>query len=308
MVPVTTAWNALDVMWQDHPLFIGRPGSAVVTDTIASARAFGFAHEVLDADGLRRRSPATVVADDAVGCLDPGAGVVSPEQVVSLNLRLAAQAGATLRFGETVEAWEVSGDGVRVRTSGETFYVKRLVLSTGAWAPALLPGRPSPFAVQRQVQHWFDFPADRAAAFDPQLFPVHVWDDGHLFYAMPLLDGPAGGMKCCLELDPPPIDPDALDCDIAPAEADEVGEILARHVPGAGRWLRGSACMYAATPDNRFLLGPLPGAPQVVLACGLGGHGFKFTPAIGELVADLATGVAAADRFSPFDPARLLSG
>lgn len=26
-VPVTTAWNALDTMWQDHPLFIGRPGS-----------------------------------------------------------------------------------------------------------------------------------------------------------------------------------------------------------------------------------------------------------------------------------------
>jgi sarcosine oxidase len=48
--------------------------------------------------------------------------------------------------------------------------------------------------------------------------------------------------------------------------------------------------------------------PQVVLATGLGGHGFKFTPAIGELAADFVTGTidAASERAAPFDPARLL--
>jgi sarcosine oxidase len=87
--------------------------------------------------------------------------------------------------------------------------------------------------------------------------------------------------------------------------------VLRRHIPAiAGRWLRGSACLYAATPDNRFLIGPVPDRPRILLATGLGGHGFKFTPTIGELVADLVTGAIGShsDRLAPFDPARFVSG
>jgi sarcosine oxidase len=145
--------------------------------------------------------------------------------------------------------------------------------------------------------------------FAPANFPVHVWEDENLFYCMPMLDGPGGGVKCCVELDPPAVDPETLDRTIAPAEVAAARELLARYVPAAsGRWLRGAVCMYAATADNRFVIGPVPGCPQVVLASGLGGHGFKFTPAIGELAADYITGTidATAERAAPFDPARLL--
>ena len=288
-------------------MFISRPDGEVVPATLANARAFGFMHETFGAAALRQRSPGIAVADDATALFDPRAGVVSPEQAVRAQLRLAAQAGAVLQFDEAILEVSTIGDGVRVRTGRGAYQAGRLVLCAGAWSPTLLPGRAPLLRVQRQVQHWFEVSPDRAAIFDISKFPVHVWEDEKLFYCMPMLDGPGGGVKCCVELDPPAVDPDTLDRAIAPAEVTTARELMARYVPAAsGRWLRGSVCMYAATADNRFLIGPAPGMPQVVLATGLGGHGFKFTPAIGELAADYITGMvdAASERAAPFDPAR----
>ena len=43
------------------------------------------------------------------------------------------------------------------------------------------------------------------------------------------------------------------------------------------------------TPDETFLLGPHPAAPdRVTVAAGFSGHGFKFAPVVGEILADLA--------------------
>ncbi len=290
-------------------LLIGAREGFVVNDTLACARAAGLPHDLLDAGGIRQRSPATHVADDWHGVFDPLAGLVSPEQAVRAQHRLAEAAGATLRFHTKVRDWSSTSSGVTVHTDTERFDASHLVICAGAWAPRLLGSQGLRLTVQRQVQHWFDVPASQAAAFRPDVFPIHVWEGEHLFYCMPMIDGPGGGLKCCLELDPPAIDPDDLDREIAAGEIARVQAVLAAHVPAAsGRWLRGAVCMYAASADNRFMIGALPDASRVVLASGLGGHGFKFTPAIGELVADIVTGEGEdlASRLAPFDPRRLL--
>jgi sarcosine oxidase len=49
------------------------------------------------------------------------------------------------------------------------------------------------------------------------------------------------------------------------------------------------------TPDRRFVVGALPATPQVLVASACSGHGFKFGPAIGEALADLATGTERPD-------------
>ena len=50
----------------------------------------------------------------------------------------------------------------------------------------------------------------------------------------------------------------------------------------SGRLVKAATCMYASAPDDAFVLGPLGGASQVVLACGFSGHGFKFVPVVGR--------------------------
>jgi sarcosine oxidase len=48
-------------------------------------------------------------------------------------------------------------------------------------------------------------------------------------------------------------------------------------------------CLYTMTPDGDFLIDHVPGAPQIIFASPCSGHGFKFAPVIGEILADLAT-------------------
>ena len=71
-----------------------------------------------------------------------------------------------------------------------------------------------------------------------------------------------------------------------------------------GRFLRAAPCMYTNTPDEHFVVGPHPRHPQVVVAAGFCGHGFKFAPVIGEIVADLTVAGTTAHPIGLFDPAR----
>jgi sarcosine oxidase len=72
-----------------------------------------------------------------------------------------------------------------------------------------------------------------------------------------------------------------------------------------GRPLRSVTCLYTSTPDTHFAVGLHPEHPQVAIACGFSGHGFKFVPVIGEVLADLATNRSTRHVIHPLlDPAR----
>lgn len=60
-------------------------------------------------------------------------------------------------------------------------------------------------------------------------------------------------------------------------------------MPGLGALRETGTCLYTMTPDGHFVIGRPPGCGRVVYAAGLSGHGFKFAPVIGEILADLAT-------------------
>jgi len=49
------------------------------------------------------------------------------------------------------------------------------------------------------------------------------------------------------------------------------------------------ACMFENSPDEHFIIDTLPDTPQVSVAAGFSGHGYKFCSVVGEIMADLAT-------------------
>ena len=66
--------------------------------------------------------------------------------------------------------------------------------------------------------------------------------------------------------------------------------ILAEHLPAAnGPMADATTCLYTMTPDGDFILDRLPGNPNILIASPCSGHGFKFAPVIGDILADLAT-------------------
>jgi sarcosine oxidase len=100
--------------------------------------------------------------------------------------------------------------------------------------------------------------------------------------------------------------PDAPRAAASPAETAALRELLKRYIPAAAGPPRQSrACIYTRTPDEHFVLGPHPDAPQIVLASPCSGHGFKFASLVGEILADLATTGGTDKPISLFAPERL---
>jgi sarcosine oxidase len=267
---------------------IGRPDSGLVSGALESAQRHGLAHEVLQPDEVRRRFPVFAPADDMVGIFEPRAGVLNPEECVSAHLGQAALRGAELHHEEAITRWTASAAGVEVETPRARYSAGRLVIAPGPWAPELLADLGVPFVVTRQVVPWFR-PIALADAFDPGRCPVHLWQVGdRLFYGIPR--DRTGGVKIAEHTNGAPTTADTIDRTIAPGEIDALrGDFIARHMPAANGPVESSGtCMYTMTPDAHFIIDHHPRYTNVVVACGFSGHGFKFAPIVGEILADLA--------------------
>ncbi len=99
--------------------------------------------------------------------------------------------------------------------------------------------------------------------------------------------------------------PETIDRTVHPEEVEEISEFVGRKMPALpGAFLRGATCMYTNTPDEHFVISRHPAHDRVVVACGFSGHGFKFVPVVGEILADLVVAGTTGHPVALFDPAR----
>ena len=284
-------------------LEMGAPDGTLVAGTLRAAQAHGLAHEVLDAANVMGRFPAFRLPPHFVGVFQPEGGILAAELAIQAQLALAAAAGAEVRTNETVRAIEPTAAGVRVITERDAIDAGQVVVAAGPWVKQLLPDLSVPLRVTRQVVGWFE-PAE-AALLARERCPVYlIENDAGVFYGFPA--GPKPGVKFAKHhhgdetVDPAgparPVD----DADVALLRA-----ALAAHVPAAnGRLVEAQTCRYTMTPDGDFILDRLPGAPAILVASPCSGHGFKFAPVIGDILADLATRGATRHDTSRFRLAR----
>lgn len=278
-----------ELLRQTGGLMLGRPDGSMVQGILASARRHGLAHQVLTADEAAQRFPIVRPADNMVAVWEPRAGVVFCEQAIAAQLGLASREGATLLFHEPALRWSATRGGIEVETAHEVYHAGALILAAGAWMPQVAADLGLPLPVERQVLHWFA-PRDRAADFGADVCPVYIWqyaaDDW--FYGFPNF---GDGVKVAFYRTPEPVDPDAVDRAVTPADVSRLRDVADRYMPAlAGRHRRSQVCLYTMAPDGHFVLGPHPAHPHVLVASPCSGHGFKFSPAIGEALADLALG------------------
>ncbi len=272
-------------------LMIGPEGSSVVEGAIQSALQYGLAHEVLSAREIRVRFPALRPRPNETAMYEAVAGYLRPEAAIEAHLRLAAGFGAELRFYEPVEDWsaDASGDGVMVKTSKGNYRAARLVVAPGAWAPEILADMGISAQVLRHVMCWFQ-PVAASNLFEPDRFPIYIWDvDGtNVFYGFPATGGSegvkaamhSGGERCMAE---------GVNRDISGGDIAEVRDHLKQFIPALdGKLIHATTCLYTLTPDEHFVVAVHPSHPQVAVAAGFSGHGFKFSSVMGEVLADLA--------------------
>lgn len=249
---------------------------------VEAARRHGLRAEVVGPNDVRRRWPAFSPPPGFVGLWEPDAGVLDAPRAVAVALAAAREAGARLVLG-TVARIE-PGPTVNVTLAGGrgTWVADRVVVTAGTSTPGLVPDLGLPVVPVRQTVAWFPTSSLSTAPGFPG-FTFHT-PEGQ-FYGFPSFGG--SGVKVGRHDGGTPFDTDEpAPFGADPRDGQELEDFVRRYLPGVPASLvRGASCRYDRTPDEDFRIGQVPGAP-VWYATGFSGHGFKFAPAVGRLVAE----------------------
>lgn len=272
---------------------VNHGGGRDLADAAAAIRAGGFGAEMLDSGEAGRRWPG--IRFDGPALFTPDAGRLNADASVSALLSRAVAAGGRVHERTRVEDLAVRDDDRvdfrAVSYAGErAVRARRVVVTAGAWtsrvlgttdATASLPRlrvtqeQPAHFAPRDASTPWPGFnhlPAPDAP--DTAWFPAGIYG----------MFTPGQGVKAGWHAAGPEIDPDRRSFTPDPGLTAALVRYAREWLPGVDADdFRETTCTYTSTPDSRFVLervGPL------VIGAGFSGHGFKFTPVIGRILAD----------------------
>ncbi len=287
-------WRSLEarlraeIMTVTGVLQIGAPDSKIVSGTRASCDLHGLPHEILDRDAMKRRFPAFVLEEGEIGLLDPQGGYVRPEAAIMGYLRLAAEDGAAVHFGERVVSIEPDATGVTVVSTMGRYRARKAIVATGAWIAELVPQLKAHAQPIRQVVAWYQ-PKDGFVA-QPQRMPCFLRDEGDegSYFGFPAIgvDGVKIGRHAHFR---EPIDPAMPNPPVNDTDTDLLDGFARKRLPDAASFrVRATTCRYTMLPSEDFLIDIVPDQPNVVVSSACSGHGFKFTSVVGEILADLA--------------------
>ncbi|MFM7230545.1 MAG: N-methyl-L-tryptophan oxidase [bacterium] len=270
-------------------VFFGPPAGDLdhYADAVATAGAPGV--ERLTPAEARRRFPAFAFPDAHAVLHDTTGGVLAAADTLRALDRLCRIEGVHVLEETRVRAIEAEHDPVVVDTDRGRLLAERVVVTAGAWVGELVPSLRTRVAVKRQHVGYFALGGEPADA-RPGRFPVWVRlgppDEG-VHYGLPEFGRP--GIKAAWHAtaggdDDPETHPGPDPGAIERVRAFLVGQLAAP----LGPTLHRETCLYTNTPDERFVVGPLPSAPRVVVGSACSGHGFKFGPLMGRILAGLA--------------------
>jgi len=247
--------------------------------------------ERIDSAKLRERFPAWTAERYPDGFLDRQAGYVESGRVVAMLIERARSLGVELRESSKFAALDESDHRVkgivlqdRQRIAGDV-----VVMAVGAWTPYVLPFTRKFFRTTGQPV--FHLKPHQPELFLPERFPIFGADISMTgYYGFPL--NRDGVIKIANHGPGREMSPDSPGRAVTPEEEKHLREFLSWTFPALvdAPIVHTRLCMYCDTHDGDFWIAPDPDRAGLIVAAGDSGHGFKFAPMLGELVADAAEG------------------
>ncbi|MBC7630110.1 FAD-dependent oxidoreductase [Aeromicrobium sp.] len=280
-------WDDLQLL-SDEPVF-RRCGSVdhgpanLLEPFAAALDACGVDHEWLTPAAASGRWPG-LRFDEAV-LHQPDGGVAHADNTLTVLRRLAREAGAVWQEHTRVDSIIEDCDGVTVRAGSQSFSADQVVITTGVWAHQLVDLPPGA-ATQVQPAHFA--PLDPAMTW-PTFIHRRAVPAGHAIpesYGLPSPDGIKVGFHGGGKV----VDPDHRDFAVVESEVELLRAYVETWVPGVDpSSIRPTTCLYGGLAEDDFIIDRVG---RVTVAAGFSGHGFKFVPLVGRMVAELVTGVA----------------
>ena len=287
-------WRELEAASGEQLLYItgsldvGPEDGMVFPGSLQSCREHDLPHEVLTSAELEARFPGLRPPEGLVGVHQPDGGFVLSERAIVSHVAAATERGGEVRAREEVLEWDSTGDRVRVETSRGAYEAGALVITSGAWTGPVASPLDGLLQPERQVMGWFQ--PRRPELYAPEVCPVVIGElDEGLYYTFPVFGIPGFKIGKFHHLGEATTAED-LDRNVREEDEAVLRQAVARYFPDAnGPALSLKVCMFTNTPDEHFIIDTLPGMPNVFVAAGFSGHGFKFCSVVGEIMADLAT-------------------
>jgi sarcosine oxidase len=286
-------WRELEAVAAEPLLIVtggvdaGREDDEPVRGSLQSCREHGLPHQLVGAADLTRRFPGYRLDPDMVAVYQPDAGFLMSERCVVAHAAAAIARGAELHGRERVLDWKVESGVVRVRTEARSYEAGALVLTAGPWTARLVPELARQAVPERQVQLWTQ--PRVLEHFRIGAFPIfNMQAPFGRFYGFPMHGAPGFKIGKYHHLRQN-VNPDELDRAAHDEDEAVLREGVRRYFPDAdGPTLAMKVCMFTNTEDEHFIIDRHPAHPEVSIAAGFSGHGFKFCSVVGEIMADLA--------------------
>lgn len=293
--PLLSASGAVYVGSEQHPLLTGVVSAAVEHDLEVDR---------LTRQDIAKRYPGFALPEGWEAVYEPRGGVLQAKACLQSHIELARRHGADLRFGLAARSWQqTAGNGVIVETDEGNFWAEAVILTLGPWACDAFHDLGLPLTGRRiTVVH---FEAAKPSYYDSADMSVYFWATPEgVFAGFPHFDHE--GVKIMRHDAGEVCTPSTVRRDVSDDDICEVAHFADKYMPYANRGIRKSlVCLYTMTPDNHFIIDRHPGFQNLAYATGFSGHGFKFAPVVGEILADLVLeketshpiGFLSADRF-----------
>jgi sarcosine oxidase subunit beta len=270
-------------------------------ENVARLRALGLETSFVGADEIAEIEPLLALEGIAGAAYEPDGGFADADKMILGWFAAAYAGGLEARLGCAATELLVEGGRIRgVRTPEGVIACDRVVLATGAWARELLVpvGADVPIALKRVqvavLRQPAGAPRPNVVCSDAVTNVVVRPDRGALFCAVAYVGDE-------------PLDA-ADDCEhgASPGYEAAIRAALRERYPAlaGAAWQRGWAGAYDYSPDWNPIVGEAPGIDGLHLALASSGHGFKLSPAIGEVVAAEVVGDEPAIDVTALRPAR----
>ena len=267
-------------------LLIGRK-TGDIENALKSANKYDIPIKKMTNDEISQKFSVLNPPKEYIGLLESRGGAVFVENSINHMLNTALNNGSIHKYNERVVRWSKKSNYYLVETNLGNYKAEKLVFSSGAWITKLLPTLKLPIKIERQVLFWFS-PRKNPDKFKSINMPNSGWDldNGLSFYTMPNLEN--RGFKVAMHHNGEFVDPDTLIRESNDSDLKMVRDFLEEYIPdGNGELIDSKVCMYTDTPDQDFLIDSHPDDENIIICSPCSGHGFKFTPAIGEICSSL---------------------
>lgn len=275
-------------------------------DNVALQQQLGVRTSVLTPAQLKDLDPRLEVGDLGGAAYEPESGFADGYATASSFASAARRMGAKILEQTSVERIVVEGGHVQaVVTSGDTISTPRTLVAAGPWTPSVL----EPLGIRVPIESSREQVVQLAPPPEFGRLEVVIEDLAQGFFARP----EAGGTVLSGVLEEGAeeiVQPDGFNQGVDFDYVERVGRMWAHRYPSAAdAQVRGGyASLYDVTPDWQPVLGPVDGIEGLVIAAGFSGHGFKLSPALGEVLTAILLGERPAVDISMFALSRFATG